>query len=131
MNEDYKALNQETHDIWNQNAAFWDGKVGEGNRFQKVLIGPTSERLLDLTPGELVLEIACGNGNFARRMAQLGVQVVASDFSEKFIELAQARTTEHADHIAYRVIDATDETQLLALGKRRFDAAVCNMGLMD
>jgi len=105
--------------------------MGEGNLFQKILIGPASERLLDLKPEELVLEVACGNGVFTRRMAQLGVQVVASDFSEKFIERAKARTTEHAERIEYRVIDATNEGQLLALGKRRFDAAYCGMALMD
>jgi SAM-dependent methyltransferase len=29
------------------------------------------------------------------------------------------------------VVDATDEAQLLGLGEGRFDAAVCNMALMD
>ncbi len=32
---------------------------------------------------------------------------------------------------AYHVIDATDEAQLLALGTRRFDAAVCTMGITE
>ncbi len=128
---DPKALNQETRDIWNQNATFWDEKMGDGNQFQKILVGPASERLLNLKPGELVLEIACGNGVFARHLAQLGAQVIATDFSEQLIERAKARTTEHADRIEYRVVDATNEDQLLALGKRRFDAVVCNMAMMD
>jgi len=128
---DLKDLNQKTLASWNQNAAFWDEKMGEGNLFQRVLVGPASERLLDLKPGELVLEIACGNGVFARRMAQSGVQVIATDFSKNLLERAKARTTEHADRIEYRLIDATDEAQLLTLGKRRFDAAVCNMAIMD
>lgn len=127
----FATLNQETHDIWNQNAALWDQQMGEGNLFQRELIGPATERLLNLHPGESVLEIACGNGVFARRMAQLGAHVVATDFSERFIELARARSTEYADSIDYRVVDATNEQQLLALGKRHFDVAVCNMGLMD
>lgn len=65
-------LNKEVQSLWNQNAAFWDDRMGEGNAFQRMLVGPSSERLLQLRPGELVLEIACGNGVFARRMAQLG-----------------------------------------------------------
>jgi 2-polyprenyl-3-methyl-5-hydroxy-6-metoxy-1,4-benzoquinol methylase len=128
---DLKNLNQKTQQIWNQNATFWDEKMGEGNQFQRVLVGPTSERLLDLKPRELVLEIACGNGVFARRMTQLGVQVIATDFSENLLELAKARSTGYADRIEYRLIDATDESQLLTLGKRRFDAAICNMAIMD
>src|SRR5436305_7719498 len=128
---DLKNLNQKTQEAWNQNAALWDEKMGEGNLFQRVLISPTSERLLDLKPGELVLEIACGNGVFARRMAQLGAQVIATDFSQNLLERAKARATDHADRIEYRLVDATDEAELLTLGKRRFDAAICNMAIMD
>jgi 2-polyprenyl-3-methyl-5-hydroxy-6-metoxy-1,4-benzoquinol methylase len=125
------TLNRQTQDAWNQNAAWWDEKTGEGNLSQRTLIGPATEQLLNLQPGDLVLDCACGNGAFSRRMAQLGARVVAFDFSETFLERAKARTTEHADRIEYRLINATDEAQLLALGTRRFDAAVCTMGLMD
>jgi SAM-dependent methyltransferase len=44
---------------------------------------------------------------------------------------AQAYPTEQADRITYQVLDATDEAQLLALGRNRFNAAVANMTLMD
>ncbi len=121
----------ETRAIWDAKAAFWDARMGEGNAFQRVLVGPATERLLDVRPGELVLDVACGNGVFARRLAELGARVVATDFSARFLELARARTTEHADRIDYRLVDATGEAQLLALGEGRFDAAVCNMALMD
>jgi SAM-dependent methyltransferase len=78
-----------------------------------------------------VLEIACGNGVFTRRMAQLGVHVIATDFSEQLLQRARARTTEHRDRIEYRFLDATSEEQIVALGKARFDAAVCNQAIMD
>ena len=124
-------LHEETRNIWNQNAAFWDDKMRDGNDFQRILVGPSSERLLNLQPGENVLEIACGNGVFARHMAQLGVSVVATDFSAQFLERAQARTTEHTNRITYRLVDATSEDEIVALGLQRFDAAVCNMAIMD
>ena len=65
--EDIRALTQQTQDIWDQNALFWDATVGEGNRWQRLLIGPATERLLEVKPGEKVLDVACGNGLFARR----------------------------------------------------------------
>lgn len=131
--DDAAALNRDAQAIWDANATFWDDAYGEGNQFQRVLLGPALERLLALQPEERVLEVACGNGTFARRMAALGATVVATDFSEVFLEHARSRTTgtEHADRIEYRLLDATQEQQLLALGERGFDAAVCNMGLMD
>lgn len=124
-------LNRESREIWDAKADFWDERMGEGNAFHLQLVGPSSERLLDIQPGERVLDIACGNGQFSRRMASLGATVVATDFSRRFLELARARTTEHADRVEYRHVDATDELQLLALGEGSFDAAVCLMALMD
>lgn len=132
---DLRALAAETRAIWEENAAFWDARMGpEGNDWQRDLIRPPTERLLALRPGELVLDVACGNGVFARRMAALGARVVAFDFSARLIELARARTAEYPDlagRIEYHVLDATDEAALLALGAGRFDAAVATMALMD
>ena len=99
------ALNQKVRAIWEQNAGFWDDYMKEGNHFQRILVGPAQERLLGLRRDELVLEVACGNGNFARRMAAIGAQVIASDFSGEFIKRARARTVENADRIEYRVIE--------------------------
>jgi 2-polyprenyl-3-methyl-5-hydroxy-6-metoxy-1,4-benzoquinol methylase len=125
-------LNEETRNLWDQKAAFWDDRMGDsGNDFQRLLVAPASERLLNLQPGETVLEIACGNGVFTRRMAQLGVHVIATDFSEQFLERARARPSEYADCIEYHLLDATREDQIVALGKLRFDAAVCSMAIMD
>lgn len=128
---EFQAFNSQVREIWDKNADFWNEKMGEGNDFHKLLIEPNQLRLLDLRQDELVLDIACGNGQFARKLAQLGAKVVASDISQGMIENAKARTTENADRIEYSVVDATDSTQLLALGERRFDAAVCTMAIMD
>jgi len=143
---DLERANQEIRAAWNQNAAFWDARMGEGNDFVEVLLWPATERLLALRPGERILDVACGNGLTSRRMAAMGAQVVAFDFAEEMIAHAIERTTApstaapsttrpgtavHAGHIQYRVLDATDEAALLALGEGQFDAALCNMALFD
>lgn len=122
---------RETREIWNSNADWWADRIGEGNRFQLEILNPPTEHLLALQPGERVLDVACGNGPFSRRMARTGAEVVAFDFSERFIARARERSAEAGDGIAYHVLDATDEVALRTLGERSFDAAVCNMGLMD
>ena len=128
---DLGALNQEVQQIWEGKAAFWDKHMGDGTAFQRVLVGPASERLLHVQPGDVVLDSVCRNGVFSRRLAALGAHVIAADFSPTFLERAHARTTEHADRIEYVLADVTDETQLLALGVQRFDAVACNMALQD
>lgn len=129
--QEFQELNPEVCRIWDNNADFWDSRMGEGNDFHRLLVAPAQERLLAVRPGEVVLDAACGNGQSARRLAELGARVVAFDISPRMIENARARTTRNADRIQYLVLDATDGARLLSLGEGRFDAAVCTMALMD
>jgi len=128
---DFQALNAEVREIWDKNADYWNDRMGEGNEFHRLLIAPAQERLLNLRPGDLVLDIGCGNGQFARRMAALGAHVVALDGAPRMIENARANATARSESIEYRVVDATDSAALISLGERRFDAAVCTMTMMD
>src|SRR5438093_7404747 len=129
---DAQQLNDEGRAIWDQKAAFWDALHGdEGNHFHRMLVSPSVERLLALQPGEHVLDVACGNGTMARRLAVLGGKVTAVDFSAALIEKARQRGQSGGELITYRVADATDQESLIALGEGTFDAVVCTMALMD
>jgi SAM-dependent methyltransferase len=99
--------------------------------FVRDLIWPPAERLLQLQAGEQVLDVACGNGLYARRLADLGGRVLAFDFSVNLVDLARMGSAESGNLIDYRVLDATNEEALLTLGINQFDAAVCNMALFD
>src|SRR5215469_6169342 len=128
---DFPELAGESRDIWDQNAHWWDTRMGEGNDWHRMLIAPAVEKLLAVQPGERVLDLACGNGQFARRLAALGARVLACDSSTAFLDCARLRTSDHSERIEYRLIDVTNEEHLAALGTGEFDAAVCNMALMD
>src|SRR5262245_44916274 len=127
---EFPELAQENLEIWNANAAWWDDRIGDGNEFQTHLIEPASERLLGISQGDLILDIACGAGRFARRMADLGGHVIAIDQSAKFVERARTRTPTGSS-VEYHIADATDTPTLLKFGTRQFDKAVCTMALMD
>ncbi len=130
-NGEWPERNDETREIWDTNAEWWDDRIGDGNSFQDVLIEPATERLIEIAPGTMVLDIGCGAGRFSRRMAELGATVLATDYSERFIARARARTPGTMRNIEYRVLDATDLQQLHALGSGCFDGAVATMCLMD
>ena len=121
---------EENRRIWDANARWWDDRIGDGNDFQTLLIEPATERLLNVVPGDTILDAACGAGRFARRMAALGARVVAFDYSASFIARARERTSSTAA-IEYHVLDAANLEGLLSLGSNRFTKAVCTMGLMD
>jgi 2-polyprenyl-3-methyl-5-hydroxy-6-metoxy-1,4-benzoquinol methylase len=127
----WNDLNDESKNRWETIAEFWDDYMGEeSNRFHRELIKPYTEELLQIEQGYEILDIACGNGNFSRRLSDLGANVTAFDYSNKMIERAQLRTKDKSN-ISYRVIDATDSFALLELGKGKFDQAVANMALTD
>lgn len=132
MSIDLEEANTETRAAWDANAAYWDARMGDtGNDFVNELIWPAVARLLGLQAGERILDIACGNGIYSRRLAALGAEVVAFDFAQSMVDLAKQHVTEHAARITYHALDATDEAALLGLGEGQFDAALCNMALMD
>jgi SAM-dependent methyltransferase len=117
--------------IWNRIANWWDDRIGDGNDTQDYVVEPVTERLLALQSGERVLDIACGAGRFARRMADAGATVLSVDRADRFLERARSRSVGYEDRIEYRPVDATDEAALVALGENGFDAVVCTMALMD
>ena len=124
--------NEAVRRAWEANAAHWDDYMGAtGNDFVNLLVWPATQRLLGLQPGEHMLDVACGNGLYALRLADMGAHVTAFDFSAALIERARARSAAHAGLIAYHVLDATDLSALLALGEGQYDAAMCNMALFD
>ena len=94
------------------------------------LCWPSLAFLLDPQPGQHILDIACGNGLTSRRLATLGVQVMAFDFSTNLIEKAKIRENPNS-LITYQIIDATSEKELLTLGEAAFDSALSNMALFD
>jgi 2-polyprenyl-3-methyl-5-hydroxy-6-metoxy-1,4-benzoquinol methylase len=127
---DFAEHADESRRIWDANARWWDDRIGDGNESQELLIEPATEKLLEVSAGDAILDIACGAGRFARRMAGLGASVVAFDGSTKFIERARERTPNDID-VEYHVLDAARVEDLLSLGASRFDKAVCTMALMD
>jgi len=128
--DDLTAAHAETHEAWEVNAAYWDDRIGEGNDFVNHLIWPATERMLGNVAGRRILDAACGNGLYSRRLAELGAEVVAFDFSSALIERARARS-EEGQSIAYHVLDATDGAALLMLGPGTFDAVISQMALFD
>ena len=114
---------------WDAVAAYWHERMGEGNDFVDVLIWPAVRRLLSPIRGSNVLDIGCGNGLYARRLAAEGARVLAVDFSPTMI--VQARAVGPDDAIDYAVLDASDPDQLNRLPAAAFDAVLATMALMD
>lgn len=129
---EWKELTDDSQKRWDEIAEYWDDYMGEkSNQFHRELIRPYTEALLNPLEGQTILDIACGNGNFSRRLAEIGANIIAFDYSPKMIERAKLRSVQHVDRIEYKVMDATKYDDLLFLGTGAFDSAVANMAFMD
>lgn len=86
-------------------------------------LGAAALALLNPQPGELILDLGCGDGVLTERIVQAGARAIGIDSSEEMVEAARARGLE-----AY-VADA--EAGLAGLAERfgRFDAVFSNAAL--
>jgi ubiquinone/menaquinone biosynthesis C-methylase UbiE len=114
---------------WEEMAAWWDERQGdEGDLWHRTLIDPTLFRVLGPVEGLHVLDLACGNGYIARKLARSGARVMGVDAFRPIIEHARAREERESLGVVYHVADAA---RLDGLGDASFDVVVCNMALMD
>lgn len=121
-----------SHQQWEEIADWWDTALGdEGESLGARALASALMRRIRPGAGQTVLEVACGNGWLARKMAACGARVIACDFSARLLEHARRRSGSTSDRIAYHKVDVASAPDWAALPATRCDAAVCNLGLMD
>lgn len=74
---------------WNKVAGWYDELLTtDSDSYQAKVIIPNLLRILDLKKGEMIYDLACGQGYFANIFAKSGAQVIASDISKRLIDTA-------------------------------------------
>ena len=85
---------------WGSVAKWYDETVeGEGS-YQQDLILPNLLRLMEIQKDEKILDLACGQGLFARAFHTAGAKVTAADISKELVSIAQKKSTGIAYHVA-------------------------------
>jgi SAM-dependent methyltransferase len=65
----------------------------------------TIAELLQLHPGLKILDLPCGHGRIARRLAAMGAAVTGIDRSELFLNKARSEAAQHGIEVDYRTGD--------------------------
>lgn len=83
--------------------ANWYNKLleSEEGTYQKTLILPNLLRLLEIKKGETILDLACGQGFFARAFEKEGAKVIGVDISNELIVIAKKHSSQSIEyHVA-------------------------------
>jgi len=125
-------ISAQSKDAWSRVADWWDQATGDdGHADTRGKVVPVMDRMLGAEIHGHVLDVGCGNGWYARRLARKGAIMTAFDFSDKMIERAMKHDRNGTHPIAYHVLDAASPDDWLRLSAGRFQKAYAYMVLMD
>ncbi|HVP17123.1 MAG TPA: class I SAM-dependent methyltransferase [candidate division Zixibacteria bacterium] len=114
---------------WDDAAESWVDFVRQGkDYFRDELNNPEMFRMIGDVEGQLVLDVACGEGYSTRILACKGARVTGIDLSKELIEYAKSQEEKDAFGIDYYVTDSADLSRFPA---KRFDLVTCFMAMMD
>ncbi|MEK7647259.1 MAG: class I SAM-dependent methyltransferase [Patescibacteria group bacterium] len=83
---------------WGEVAEWYDVYLeGDTDSYQRQVILPNLLRVLNIARGERVLDLACGQGFFAREFAKLGAKTAGADISPELVKIALQRSPESID----------------------------------
>ena len=87
-----------------ENSADWyNSMIMGGPSYHKDVILPNLLRMMDIKKGELILDLACGQGFFSQAFHKAGAKVLGSDISKTLIDFAQKNSPKD---IAYHISPA-------------------------
>jgi len=121
----------DAHEILVQQAAYDEVAEAYHRTFDPDGVGlrdTVFDSLVGAVAGQDVLALACGQGQDARRLADLGARVVGVDISEPMLDYA--RKYEEATPRGIRYVQGDAQT-LSAFSADSFDGVSCHMALMD
>ncbi len=114
---------------WNENALLRHRQIISGNdlSYEKILV-PTIFQLVGDASGKTILDVGCGDGDLAARLADNAKKVVGVDPAGKMIEIAH-REYGHRKNVEFvnNTIEAYSESKSASL----YDVAIANMSLMS
>jgi ubiquinone/menaquinone biosynthesis C-methylase UbiE len=79
---------------WGEVDAWYDAHLKEEDTYHTRVILPNILRLIDPKPGITILDIACGQGFFAKHLLQKGAAVIGVDISKELIARAKLHAPE-------------------------------------
>lgn len=109
---------------------YWNTQYAKGATFRQVSPFEASmfRAYVDPTPGMVAIDVGCGPGDMAARMATWGLDVIGVDFSPLVVARARRRH-QGIDNLNFRVHDFNVDAIPVYLRPRSVDLMVCRLSL--
>lgn len=129
---------KDQNDSWDHVAGWYDELIGEhGSDHYREVILPGALRLIAPRAGQRVLDVACGQGVLARKLAAMDVDVLGVDSSQRLVTLARKQSEDDANQRfivgdARELDDAIERAAAQSnVPKARYDVVTSIMALMN
>src|SRR3989338_5477848 len=110
---------------WGKVADWYDDYLeNTKDTYQEQVIAPNILRIVSPKQGNSILDVACGQGFFTRKLGDSGAQVVGADISKELIDQAKA----HSPEIPFYVAPAD---KLLFAKDSSFEAAIIVLAIQN
>src|SRR3989344_1837191 len=121
----YKKENEKSTS-WGNVADWYDENVEQEGSYQRDLILPNIIRLMNIKPGDNIIDIACGQGMFSREFTKLGAAVVGIDVSPELITIVKDRSKRM--NVEYKISSAE---KINGVKSGEFDKATIVLAIQD
>lgn len=111
---------------WNKVADWYGSHLQKEDTFQDTLVFPGALRLLNVEKGKQYLDIACGEGSFAKLIVGKGAGVTGFDAAPALVKRAQSK---HLHGATFYMADASRFSQVLR--GATFDGATCILAIQN
>lgn len=110
---------------WDKMAIVYDEMVGEiGDIPNQRLLNPLIRQFLGNFSGQIILDAGCGNGYWARFLAQKAKKVVGIDNSRELLKIARSKN--NPSNLTFKLADLNKP---LPFESESFDTIISNMAL--
>lgn len=109
-----------------KNREIWEENYDSVNIRSDILVSDRTLKLLGDVHGKNILDIGCGNGKFARKLAQGGAKIFAIDIVPEQIEFAKKIEKEKNQGISY-FIGGIEELSKIDFPIAKFDIVISLM----
>ena len=112
---------------WDSIADQWVAHADQ-NDYRLHFLMPTTLKMLGDVRGRKILDLGCGEGGYARELAQRGAKVTGVDGSRRLVDVAGDRAVSSGLEIEFIVANAS---HLDGVADASFDCVLAAMSLMD